>query len=232
MHRDAGRNRCGNRDKIAKKRAFMKEIHRQILAGCAGGLVLAGMVFLGDFIFLFSLLASAGSGLGAYLLIPRKKEDHEIEMAPGVTRADYNQAISGIDETICRFERLAKMSGQKNTDKMIQDIVQSLKNIKELFIGDPGDIGRTGAFLARYMPRAHDIAKQYVWLSSMPLKDGDRQVLQTARSAMERIRDGFSAIYRQCLKNDLTELEVNSELLREIMELDLPTLDLPERRSS
>lgn len=212
----------------------MKETLRQITAGLLAGAAFA--LFFGwlGYIFWFSLLVSAGIGVGVYLTIPRKKESHEIEVAPGISQAQLDQTVGRLREDIRRFKDIAGKIPDRETADTVQNLANTLSLLADHFRRDPEDLGKASFFLDQYLTRAHDLAVQYLRLVRMPLAGAEKDYSENVRKTLQRVEAAFDDLYRQCLEDDLTDLHVSSETLQSLMDMDLPHIpeQLPEKEDS
>lgn len=201
----------------------MNELGRQILSALAAAILLAVFSMTTDYRFGFVVIMAAGVGLGTYFTIPRRKSPEEIELAPGITQADLDHAVSVMDDSIARFEQLKRACRGEDVGRSLEDILDTLKIIRENFKQDPRDLSNAGQFLNEYLGRAHDIVEQYNRLSRHPGSGVIGERLRDFEQTIERIRIGFRDFYNQCLQNDVVDLEVNSETLKSLMDMELPS---------
>ncbi len=209
----------------------MTETYRQIVAGLIGAGVLAGLTFWGGLVLWFNLAIGAAVGLGTYFTIPRKRRPEEIEVAPGVTLAQQQDALAKVDNYVKRFRSLAGKSRQPRIDKLLRELVDLLQKIGRNFEEDPRDlmIDSAGMFLDHYLERAGDLVEQYVRVAGLAREADGEDELAAAESAIGKVLAGVDAFYQQCIQNDLMDLEVNSETLLSILDADLPPLLENER---
>ena len=209
----------------------MTETYRQIVAGLIGAGVLAGLTFWGGLVLWFNLAIGAAVGLGTYFTIPRKRRPEEIEVAPGVTLAQQQDALAKVDNYVNRFRSLAGKSRQPRIDKLLRELVDRLQKIGRNFEEDPRDlmIDSAGMFLDHYLERAGDLVEQYVRVAGLAREADGEDELAAAESAIGKVLAGVDAFYQQCIQNDLMDLEVNSETLLSILDADLPPLLENER---
>ncbi len=209
----------------------MTETYRQIVAGLIGAGVLAGLTFWGGLVLWFNLAIGAAVGLGTYFTIPRKRRPEEIEVAPGVTLAQQQAALTKVDNYVKRFRSLAGKSRQPRIDKLLRELVDILQKIGRNFEEDPRDlmIDSAGMFLDHYLERAGDLVEQYVRVAGLAREADGEDELAAAESAIGKVLAGVDAFYQQCIQNDLMDLEVNSETLLSILDADLPPLLENER---
>lgn len=212
----------------------MTETHRQIASGLTAAAVLALLFLFTDFVFFFNLAISAAIGAGVYFSIPRKRSPDEIEVAPGVTKAQLDAALAKIDRYVGKFKAEAAEARDLEIRTSVGEIVQVLKRIGRNFREDPRDLtlDATPMFLEEVLERSLDLVSRYVGLSRIahdsPTEGYGREALETAERSIRQVREGFEAFFQQCLKDDLRELEVGGETLKAIMEMNSPNLDLDD----
>lgn len=201
----------------------MNEINRQIISGMIGAIALAVLAMSTDYVFWFSLSISAAIGLGTYFTIPAKKDPDEVDLAPGVTQADLNAATALMGDYIRKFEDINARAADPDLRRSIGEMIEMLKKIRKNFQDDPRDLAISSApqFLDQYLVRSYDIVAQYVRLSSMALDDRRKERLSDAEDTIRRIQAGFEDFYHECLKNDFMDLEVDSETLKAIIDMDM-----------
>lgn len=210
----------------------MTEFFRQLFAGSAAAVCLAVLSTRSDFVFWFNLVISAAIGLGTYFTIPKKRSPHEIEAAPGVSRAELNAALNTVNDYIDRYKALAGRTADPKAKAMVRELTGRMTKIAAHFREDPRDLNHhtTGMFLDQYLPRSFDLVSKYVRLSHASRGASGREQMAVAETAIQRIQAGFQEYYQRCLQNDLIDLEVESETLHAIMDMDFPDID-PEERS-
>jgi len=212
----------------------MNEWHRQIVSGLVAAGALAFLQLGIGYRFGFSVGIAAAIGVGMYFTLPRKKAPNEIEMAPGVTRADLDRALDFIGEHVVRLESLRKQVRDPLLSESIADMVQTLRNIARNFKDDPRDLGNAGPFINQYLARSTTLIEQYVRLASHAPDPMITERIARIGDTIGRVRNGFKEFYRQCIENDVTDLEIDSQTLKSLMDLELPesTADyLPGERS-
>ncbi len=202
----------------------MNEIFRQILAALAGAIFLAVFSMFTDFVFWFNVCVSAGIGLGTYFTIPRQKEPHEIEIAPGVYQVDLDKAVAQLDEFQKKFESLAAKCRQPKLVAMLGAITATLNKISVNFQEDPRDLKNADLFLSQYLPNAFDLAAKSVRLADVYAGGDERGNPDSAQETLQQIHNGLKDFYQQCLQNDLIDMEVNAEMLKSITDMDLNNL--------
>jgi hypothetical protein len=207
----------------------MKEHARQIVAGLSAAIALVILTYATNFVFWFNILIAGLLGLGMYFTIPRKKSDDEIEVAPGITKAQANAALEYVAIYVEKFaveEQKCRTSDMRST---IQSIRKSLEKIGDNFRRDPQDLSMADRFLTQYLEKSYTVVNKYNRLAAMKPDDRLAAQLKNVEESIERIRRGFDGFYRKCLENDLYNLEVESETLDAILEMDQPFLELEER---
>ncbi len=210
----------------------MNEFFRQIISGLAAAFTLAALVSFSSYLFWFSLAISAAIGVGTYFSIPRKKDAHETEIAPGVTQAMLNAAIRHINAQVSNFSRLSAQIQHSGIRSLIQEITDILSKTGQILRENPEELDSTSArlFLDQFLNRSHDVISQYVRLLNTGSAGLRGDSLNSAKEAIVQIRSGFQGFYRQCLEKDLTNLETEVETLKALSEMDFPDIN-PEERS-
>ena len=204
----------------------MKETYRQIISGLAASMTLMGFWVGTDFVIWFNLIIAAAIGLGVYFSIPKKKEPHEIEVAPGVTQAQLDNVLHVIDTYTDKFSEFAKASPKKDIADAIGEIVTNLQAISNRFNEEPQDLRNASVFFDQYLVRSYDIISNYVRLTQKSLQEHEMEKLKPVENTIKRITTGFQDLYRQCLCHDLTELEVKSEAFKAILEVEEEIKDM------
>lgn len=199
----------------------MTEVFRQICSALAASLSLVFLLYFTDYVFWFDLMMSAAIGLGTWFSIPRKKEDHETEIAPGVSKARLKEAIRRINEYVAEFSQLSSQTRNSGIQKQIAEITGTLTRTGRILWENPAELDSTAAqlFLDQFLKRSCDVVSQYVRMCSTA-DNADKT--ETAKKAIAEIQSGFNGFYRRCLEKDMTELETEVEILKAISEMDFP----------
>jgi acyl carrier protein len=207
----------------------MRELQRQIIAGLTAAGVFVILSLVTNFVLWFNFIITGALGLGIYLIIPRKKEPHEVEAAPGVTQKQLNDAVERIDIYRERFAHLALSCSKKEIADTVISIAEILNTITENFKTHPSNVRDASQFLDLYLVRSFDIVSQYMRLADIPLQGNELKQISTIEETIKRIEQGFKDFYHQCLQNNLTDLEVKSETFKSIIDMDSPSFDFEER---
>lgn len=209
----------------------MKETYRQITAGALAGLALAGFAAALDFVFWADLLLAAGVGVGVYFTIPGTKPPEKVELAPGVTQKDLDDAIKAIRRHRERFTRVARSPVRPEVAEALRDIVKHLNLISQNFREDPGDLALAGPFLKEYLTRADRVADQYARL--VRITGGGRpETFAAVEQGIFQMRHACRLLYQRCLENDLENLETESETLKALIEIADPRAAVDQRSES
>lgn len=203
----------------------MKEVYRQITAGLSAAFLLVGAVVWTNQVFWFSLIISIMTGVGVYFCIPVKKEDDQIEVAPGITKAQLNTALHLLEIHIEGFIRISETCKKNNMNRKIKDIAVTLEKIRSKFEQDPHDLNFAHQFLNQHLERGLKIVEQYNRLSAMDLNDKNKKALDKAEQIIVRIKAYFTNFYQKCIQDDLLDFEVESETLDAVLDMEFPLAD-------
>ncbi len=201
----------------------MNELVRQLTAGAAASAVfLAG--FLGAaLVWWLALGLAAGVYAGVVLLVPRKREAHEIEVTAGVTRAELDHAIGLCRGAAAELTKLSESPAIRaemaESFRRLADIVAA---IGEDFQADPRDLRHSRGFVDHHLGALLEIARTYAKLRAARLDAAGEQRLSAARARILGYVDRFDAIYQACLANDFQKLETSTAALDQILEIDAP----------
>lgn len=203
----------------------MGEVYRQILSATVGAAFLAGLSLWSDFVFWFNILVSAGMGLGAYFTIPGKKDPAKIELAPGITQADLNLAVSRLSEYERELEALSNKCGKRKISLLVREMGATLGNLSEFFQKNPDNLSNADMFVNHFAKKSADLVSQYVRLSDMYTGDGETDELGPVEETIRKSHASFKDFHRRCLRNELADLEVSAETLTAIAEMEFPDFD-------
>lgn len=209
----------------------MNELYRQILSGVTASVFLVGLTVLTSNVLWFNVLISAGIGIGMYLTIPRKKDPDEIEIAPGITKAQLDFATKILVEYSEKFSNLKRQYFRASSSQTIDDIIKTLNEISVHMEQDPRDLKNADFFLNHYLEKSYEIVSQYLRLKQLYQKEKDNRQIASMEKAVKNIHNGFKDFYQQCLQNDLIDFEVNVETLKSIASFDMTDLEHEERRT-
>ena len=154
-----------------------------------------------------------GAAVGVFavglLAIPRRKEPHEIELAPGVTLAERN-AVE--DEAVVRIDRVARALGvipaQDPAHETVQNILGILKSVYGHLLQDPSEIAGAATFREHHIAKAVDQIETYARLVTDPLLDDrGRSYVERCRERFAGIEAAFVAQYNAMLRHDIAALE-------------------------
>jgi hypothetical protein len=212
----------------------MKEIWRQLMAALAASVLLVVLAAGTPLQLWVSAVLAVGTYAGVYLTIPRCREDHEVEVAPGVTRKDLNDLLELLETHRQAFTRLGMQArGHQLTLKSTADTMAlTAGQLQQQLRGDAEKVKQAGPFLAPYLKRGLEVFEQYAQLAAMPRGDSLDRRLAEFDGHLERIAGGLTDFYERCLQKDLMELEVSSETLNYMMDLALPENPSDERNPS
>lgn len=206
----------------------MKEQYRQIISGSTAALVLGLLSLKTDFVFWFNLLISAAIGLGIYFSIPKKKSPSEIELAPGITKATLDDMLALINSYVKQFDELVSRTRKREIAEAIKGITSLLKKIAFHFNQNPAAI-HIAPLLDQYLHQSFEVVQLYTRLANVSIDGKQSEQLQTVEDTIFKIHAGFQEIYDQCIHNELINLEVKSETLKAVMDLNIPGLDIDQK---
>ncbi len=198
----------------------MKEFYRQIISGLTAGLFLILLLTFANWIFLFSLLVAGCIGIGVYFSIPRKKDDHEIYVADGITQAQLNEQLAKINTDMETFSNYLSHCQNRKIATAVSSIIEALAMIADNFRKNPKDIRDAWMSLNTYLDRTRDILARYMNITDLNI---DPAYLQSIEQTILRIPELFQDYYRKCIEDDLVEMEISHELFKDILELETST---------
>ena len=177
-----------------------------VTAAAIGGL---GVYFGTQLHELIAIGAALAVFVVVHFIIPRAREDSEVHLAPGVSKADLRavqrQGKEQMQQLDNAIRRMPKSDPASRILRNIEDIFQDIyANLNE----DPGDIPRARAFLDFHSSDAISIIEGYSKLVSNRLPDDKRmQQIEMARTRFVSIEQAFRAQYNAMLENDVSALE-------------------------
>ncbi len=149
-------------------------------------------------------------------------------MATGITKAQLENALSMLNEYIEKFRVEKQKCPEQKIETIIGNICKVLESIHQNFRQDPGDINRAYQFFGQYLEKSYNIVSQYNRLALLAIDGSMAEQLTEAEQHIARILKGFEGFYQKCLQDDFMELEVESETLAAILEIDQPFLDVDD----
>jgi 5-bromo-4-chloroindolyl phosphate hydrolysis protein len=170
----------------------------------------------------------------ALFMIPRRREPHEIELAPGVTLADRLAVEREGAEKIARVtQALGEIPARDPAHETVQNILGAVTSIYRHFVEDPADIARAAPFREAHVRKAVDLIETYTRLVTDRLLDErGRQYVDRCRERFAGIEAAFVAQYNAMLSHDVTALETAGRNLEASLRLEhgLETVTLRQRR--
>lgn len=203
----------------------MSEVYKQILAAAIGGLFLGGLVLWTDFVFWFNILISGGIALGAYFTIPSKKNPAQIEIAPGVTQADFDAAASILSECRGKLINLSHQCANREVAGLVREMGETLENLSLFFRKSPENLRNADMFLNNFVEKSCDLVAQYVRMEGLYPDGSGKKELAPVEDTIRKTHAGFRDFHTRCLRNELTDLEVSAETLKAMAEMEFPDFD-------
>jgi len=205
----------------------MSTTARSLSAGFVAVAAFAAVYFQIELILLAQLALSGIAAIGAYvatnLLIERKREDHEVTLAAGVTLADQKAAVAKCKEAAETLESLARESQlREDMRETIGRLATLLRAIASNYEDDPNDVRHSRALVNRHIDALLGIVAQYVGLSRRAMSEHDEQRLEQVREQVRGFVPHLEAIHEACLDNDFAELEVQTATLGTVFDLEHP----------
>lgn len=158
-------------------------------------------------------LIAIGAALAVFLvlhfIIPRAREDSEVHLAPGISKADLRAVQQQGKEQMQQLEQaIRRLPNSDPASQIVRNIEDIFQDIYRNLTDDPGDIPRARAFLDFHSSDAIGIIEGYAKLVSNRLPDDKRmQQIEMTRSRFVSIEKAFRAQYNAMLENDVSALE-------------------------
>lgn len=209
----------------------MKEMPRQILAGVTASAAFLSIFSVAKLVWWLALILAALVYAGVILLVPRKKEDHEIEVDIGVTRADLNAALDKCARAVRELQELSKEPKLKYVmADTLRKLAELTRQIAENYTSDPRDLRHSRGFVDHHLDKLMEIVRTYVTLRRQTLTPEAEERLEDIRKSVLEYVPHFEAIYNACLENDFLQLETATKALEQIMKIEAPVRDTRKGR--
>lgn len=137
-----------------------------LLAGCAGTGAFAAAYTLGGLVWWVALVPAVAATLATFVLVPRRREAAEVEVAAGVTLAELNRVVAHTQDTAQRFRVLAKRIRDRQVARAVDEIAGITQDIARNFQADPKDIRSAYDFLDYHLGKAFEVIDAYATLST------------------------------------------------------------------
>ncbi len=191
------------------------------LVGAATGL---GAYFLTDYVWwLDAALGAAGTVL-VFILVPRRKEDAEIEVAAGISLAQLKDAVARTRGSGQELLDLAPRVPDAKLGKAVASIGRTLIAIAQNFEAKPGDIRRAYDFLDYHLRRGCEIVKDYAKLAGAPeITPREQARLERFGTVIEELQILFQDHLESIRSADFERLQQAGEAMQLIaMKLERP----------
>jgi 5-bromo-4-chloroindolyl phosphate hydrolysis protein len=165
-------------------------------------------------------------GITNIFFLQDKKEDHEIEILPGLSKADLKRALSEGYLWKTRIQEIAKQLEEKEpkTAETIYRIGRTVAAIYQNFEQDPSDLLSKDALRFRdsYIERAFKYMDGYTRLATAPgLTDNELKQLVEMKAKIEEINSSFVRLLEAFRRHDLDKLSIEGEAMETIFMLDI-----------
>ncbi len=165
-------------------------------------------------------------GIVNQLILRDKKEDHEIEVVPGLTKKELKDALVKGRDWNRQIHGLAGGLDKTHprTAAALNDTADMVTHLFENFEKDPRDLTTTNArrLIHDHLPRALIFIQAYARLAAAGrLTDNEKQKLAAMEEKITTIRDSFSRHLEGFRNNDFNALQVEGETMETIYNLDI-----------
>ncbi len=193
--------------------------------------VCVGVFFAADWLLSFKwwvdlVIGLAFGGITNIFFLQDKKEDHEIEILPGLSKADLNRALAEGPTWRAKIDDIAGRLGttQPLTASVIGQIGLTVEAIYLNFKQDPGDLltkdGRR--FRESHMQRAFKYMDGYTRMATAPgLTESEKEKLTEMEAKIEEINNSFTRLLEAFRRHDLDNLAIEGEAMETIFNLDI-----------
>ena len=194
-------------------------------------LVTVGAYFLAETLLEFKwwmdvIIALSSGGIVNQLILQDKKEDHGIEVVPGLSRKEFKDTlILGLEWTI-KIDKLARKLDHASPDSAakIKDIAEIIYTLFINFEQDPKDLITNNArcLINDHLPQAHRFLTTYAGLATAgQLTENEQVKLSNMEEKIITIRESFSRHLEAFRNNDFTALQVEGNAMETIYNLDI-----------
>ena len=208
---------------------MLKEAPRQIVAGLAASAVFVGLYVGASLVLWLALALSVAVYAGLLIAIPRKKDDEEIELDAGVTQADVKAAVAKCQRAARELRRLSQEPRLADTmHDALRHLAELTEQIADSYTKDARDLRHSRGFVDHHIDQLVEISQTYVSIRRQALTRDAENRLSTIRDAITSYVPQVEAIYHACLENDFKRLELNTQALSAIMQVEAPahTMDM------
>jgi 5-bromo-4-chloroindolyl phosphate hydrolysis protein len=165
-------------------------------------------------------------GITNIFFLQDKKEDHEVEIMPGLSREDLKRALAEGPAWRAKIADIARHLGavQPKTASVFEQIGLAVEAIYHNFEQDPGDLLTKDArrFRESHMQRAFKYMEGYTRLATAPgLTEGELEKLTEMEAKIEEINNSFTRLLEAFRRHDLDNLAIEGEAMETIFNLDI-----------
>ena len=165
-------------------------------------------------------------GITNIFFLQDKKEDHEVEIVPGLSREDLKKALAEGPAWRAKIVDLARRldAAQPKTASVIDEIGRSVEAIYQNFQQDPGDLLTKDArrFRDSHMSRAFKYMEGYTRLATAPgLTAGEIEKLTEMEVSIKDINNSFTRLLEAFRRHDLDKLAIEGKAMETIFNLDI-----------
>lgn len=195
------------------------------VAVCVGAFLLSDWL-LGYKWWVDLVIGLAFGGITNLFFLQDRKEDHEVDILPGLSRADFKQALAEGPVWQARIEALARrlQAPHPRTAATVHRIGRTVQAIYLDFREDPADLTTKNAmrFRKSHLERAVGYLEAYARLATAPgLTAAEREKLAGMESGIEAIDGSFTRLLEAFRRRDLDDLAVAGEAMETIFNMDI-----------
>ena len=164
--------------------------------------------------------------VASWLLIPRRREAVEIEVAPGVTKAMLDDVLTRIRETAAVFERAGQAIADPRVGAAVLALARQSRAIAQDLLDDPKDLRRAWDFIDYHLAQAARIVDSYARLDrSTDKSDDEAHRLAAVGHAILEIETLFTSQLRALRADDFVKLSEDVTAMKTIaMRVDVAPL--------
>ncbi len=200
----------------AKRRKIVRRSstvpYKLIGAGVLGGAIFIGAALGAKIAFFSSVLLGIAAAVGAVFTYGTDPSRNAPDMpAVGVTSEEVLEILNEADEKIVAIEAARDRIHNVEMKDRLKNIVKGVREITDIVEDDPRDLRRARKFLRTYLDGAQRVTEGYAdthkYGDNGELEDNFRNVLETIENVIEEQKG-------KLLENNLTELDVQIEVLQ------------------
>ena len=163
-------------------------------------------------------LIPLGIGVFAYLALllafwPRRRPTPVVPLPEGVKRSDFNLAIERLQIGAARL-RAAIAKAPPSDEPLFGRMADLLDQIQAHHVANPNHVTLTRTFIRHTLVRIIEAVGEYIDLTGRAGPDQSERLAEIS-GAFDGFVPVLEKIDQACLDNDLTQLEINVEVLNE-----------------